>query len=453
MSPENNSTSSDTQKPKNLTPDEIENQKIAKVIKDKTDLIKWTKNSIEVKKISDINAYMEGLAKSLNILEIPDNLENKIRNIAKKPKNLASLKRKIKYLTRRNKFDIWELGNQINQIERRDKKYLERKKSEDKLKADKEANNKSKKIVGKLEDIWNTLNKNINKEINIKDKKEITVDKKEITEKIKIKEDITVSKKMVDNVKNLASVLKWNKEASEFVSTIEGIENFSKENIKEALNLLRKNPQKLRQIAVELKQKDKKEWTNSYKSFKRAVSFDPQISIILDSFEAKAGGVSVRTIGKLSAGVSGVKGSVDGDSVSFESGGTVVNSDKWMTTLSLEGSDYAMESNPEEVNENLARAKKIREKASEEVEPLAKNIFGLESLIKVIEQNSDNFEQLKTALWDINSKIYKNIPDNQKSSIKNMVESSNTPMDLIAKIMVFKNPWFSAYLTPHIYKI
>jgi len=58
------------------------------------------------------------------------------------------------------------------------------------------------------------------------------------------------------------------------------------------------------------------------------VSFDPQISIMLDSFEAKAGGVRGRTIGKLSAGVSGVEGSVDGDSVSFESGGAVVKSDK-----------------------------------------------------------------------------------------------------------------------------
>jgi len=109
-----------------------------------------------------------------------------------------------------------------------------------------------------------------------------------------------------------------------------------------------------------------------------------------------------------------------------------------MTTLSLEGSDYAMESNPKGVNENLARAKKIREKAGEEIEPLAKNIFGLESLIKVIKANKNIFEKVKKSLLDTNSEIYKNIPDNQKNSIKNMVESSKTPLDLIAKIMVFK---------------
>ena len=58
------------------------------------------------------------------------------------------------------------------------------------------------------------------------------------------------------------------------------------------------------------------------------MSFDPQISIMLDSFEARDSRVSGDTIGKLSAGVSGVKGSVEGDSVSFESGGAVVKSDK-----------------------------------------------------------------------------------------------------------------------------
>jgi len=57
-----------------------------------------------------------------------------------------------------------------------------------------------------------------------------------------------------------------------------------------------------------------------------------------------------------------------------------------------------MESNPKEVNENLQKAKKIKEKSNKEIEPLAKNIFGLESLIKVIEQNSDNFKGLKKAL-------------------------------------------------------
>jgi len=58
-----------------------------------------------------------------------------------------------------------------------------------------------------------------------------------------------------------------------------------------------------------------------------------------------------------------------------------------------------------------------------------------------LEQNRDNFEQLKTALRDITSEIYQNIPDNQKSTIKNMLESSNTPMDLIAKIMIFKKKY------------
>jgi hypothetical protein len=49
---------------------------------------------------------------------------------------------------------------------------------------------------------------------------------------------------------------------------------------------------------------------------------------MLDSFEARDSRVSGRTINQLNAGVSGVKGSVEGDSVSFESGGAVVNSDK-----------------------------------------------------------------------------------------------------------------------------
>jgi predicted nucleic acid-binding Zn-ribbon protein len=57
-----------------------------------------------------------------------------------------------------------------------------------------------------------------------------------------------------------------------------------------------------------------------------------------------------------------------------------------------------VESNPKEVNENLQKAKKIKEKLNKEIEPLAKNIFGLESLIKVIEQNSDKFEELKKVL-------------------------------------------------------
>jgi hypothetical protein len=57
-----------------------------------------------------------------------------------------------------------------------------------------------------------------------------------------------------------------------------------------------------------------------------------------------------------------------------------------------------MESNPKEVNENLQKAKKIKEKSNKEIEPLAKNIFGLESLIKVIEQNRDNFKGLKKVL-------------------------------------------------------
>jgi hypothetical protein len=58
------------------------------------------------------------------------------------------------------------------------------------------------------------------------------------------------------------------------------------------------------------------------------VSFDHQIYTMLNSFEARDSGVSVGTINQLSAGVSGVKGSVEGDSVSFKSGGAVVNSNK-----------------------------------------------------------------------------------------------------------------------------
>jgi len=402
MSIENNTTSSDIQKPKILTPDE----KIAKIDKDKTDLIKWTKNSIEVKKITNVNDSLEDLAKHLNILEIPDNLENRIRKISKNTKFFGVFKININRRKNRDNFSLQVIESEITKIEKR---------------------------------IQSTSNTKEEKKENI------------------VSEDVAENKKDVvqSQILGVAWKLEGVDEARGFVEKILELEkswNFDKKEWDKALNYLRK-PKVLKQIAKELKQNDKENWTKSFDSFKNAVSFDPQISIILDSFEAKAGGVSGDTIGKLSAGVSGVKGSVDGDIVSFESGGAVVNSDKWMTTLSLKGSDYAMESNPEEVNENLARAKKIREKASEEVEPLAKNIFGLESLIKVIEQNSDNFEKLKTALWDINSEIYKNIPDNQKNSIKNMVESSNTPMDLIAKIMVFKNPWFSAYLTPHIYKI
>ncbi|SHO80725.1 hypothetical protein MNB_SV-15-984 [hydrothermal vent metagenome] len=67
---------------------------------------------------------------------------------------------------------------------------------------------------------------------------------------------------------------------------IDEMKDFSKENVQKALNSLR-NPQRLKQIVATLK----KESPAKYQSFRKAVSFDPQIAIMLDSLESKASGV------------------------------------------------------------------------------------------------------------------------------------------------------------------
>jgi hypothetical protein len=87
-------------------------------------------------------------------------------------------------------------------------------------------------------------------------------------------------------VENLASTLRGTSGAEAFLEKVDDLKNtkdFSKKGVDDALNSLR-NPKNLKQIAKELKA----ESPQKYQTFRKAVSFDPQIAMMLDSFEAKS---------------------------------------------------------------------------------------------------------------------------------------------------------------------
>jgi len=102
-----------------------------------------------------------------------------------------------------------------------------------------------------------------------------------------------------------------------------------------------------------------------------------------------------------------------------------VETDKGVTTMSVAGSKYKMESKPGEVDENLAKVKKIQDKANEKIEPINKYVFGLNTLINNIKNNKDKFQEYKKVLLDTSSTLYENIPESEKSNIQTLVKNAN----------------------------
>jgi len=345
MSFDNNSTYSDDNK---STSSEIKKQtppnNTSKEIK--------PYNSEGFKNISNINDFLINLEKNPKIGDIPKNTEDRIRELAKNPQIFGAFKIKIQAFS--SVMNVQMLEKKLTEYEAKNTKIKtvdEKKKTDDETdKTVDENTNAITKNENVIEDATNNAN-STNSELENQKKIRDT----EVEKQVKIKEEMERFKK----VENLSSILRGTSGAEAFLRKVDVLRNtkdFTQKGVDDALNSLR-NPKDLRQIATSLKA----ESPAKYQTFRKAVSFDPQIAMMLDSFEAKSNGVSWKAIVDIHAGVSGVKWVVDGDKVSFESGGATVESDKGKTTIALNGSDYKMSSKPWEVNENLEKAKKVQE--------------------------------------------------------------------------------------------
>jgi len=336
---ENNSTKP-SETPINLSPTEKEALKVEKTQKDKQNLEQWTQWDKDKKEQLGVIGWMDNLEETTDIWDIPKDLAKRIQIFAKNhPQDFKKFQKVIGDISEimdaqlfKDTFLIAEKDVKIEKITELQNENEKLKEKEDKKE---EKNNKKEEKNNKKEETKENENKLTEKEFNT----------------------------LYKNYKNVANILSWNANAGEFLRLMSQIDkNGWKLNPENAIKLDKaiesiKNPQNLRQIATSLKS----ESPAKYQTFRKAVSFDPQIATMLDSFEAKSNGVPWKAIVDIHAGVSGVKWVVDGDNVSFDKDGTTINTNKGETTIALNGSDYKMGSEPWEANENLEKAKNVQE--------------------------------------------------------------------------------------------